>query len=162
MQAGANGAQEAGSWAVRESFVADVVSNLPMIQPLFISAAKKLGSSNLSRLGTRSKGNSSRSNASTIKDFVMLSSSRKQPRTLYPLDTMGGSEEHIIEEPTGRRSEHHSRRVEEQNYRDTKQGAIHVASETVVGYESRRASSEMRNGGRGQFHCSVSANQGDR
>ncbi|KAH1978961.1 hypothetical protein KXW88_007481 [Aspergillus fumigatus] len=41
--AGANGASQAGSWACRETFVAVVIGNAPMIYPLFRRAARRAG-----------------------------------------------------------------------------------------------------------------------
>ncbi|KAI9367148.1 hypothetical protein BJX61DRAFT_529850 [Aspergillus egyptiacus] len=41
--AGANGAQQAGSWACRETFVAVIIGNAPMIYPLFRRIAKRAG-----------------------------------------------------------------------------------------------------------------------
>ncbi|KAE8379390.1 hypothetical protein BDV26DRAFT_170520 [Aspergillus bertholletiae] len=41
--AGANGAQQAGSWACRETFVAVVIGNAPMIYPLFRRIARRAG-----------------------------------------------------------------------------------------------------------------------
>lgn len=43
LQAGANGAQQAGSWACRETFVAVVIGNAPMIYPLFRRVARRAG-----------------------------------------------------------------------------------------------------------------------
>lgn len=42
-QAGANGAQQAGSWACRETFVAVIIGNAPMIYPLFRRMARRAG-----------------------------------------------------------------------------------------------------------------------
>ncbi|PLB49145.1 hypothetical protein P170DRAFT_455878 [Aspergillus steynii IBT 23096] len=41
--AGANGAQQAGSWACRETFVAVIIGNAPMIYPLFRRMARRAG-----------------------------------------------------------------------------------------------------------------------
>ncbi|KAJ5699138.1 hypothetical protein N7462_001143 [Penicillium macrosclerotiorum] len=43
LTAGANGAEQAGSWACRETFVAVVIGNVPMIYPLFRRAARRAG-----------------------------------------------------------------------------------------------------------------------
>ncbi|KAF3399966.1 hypothetical protein F1880_007996 [Penicillium rolfsii] len=43
LTAGANGAQQAGSWACRETFVAVVIGNVPMIYPLFRRVARRAG-----------------------------------------------------------------------------------------------------------------------
>lgn len=42
-QAGKNGAEQAGSWACRETFVAVLIGNLPMIYPLFRRLARRTG-----------------------------------------------------------------------------------------------------------------------
>ncbi|KAJ5945957.1 hypothetical protein N7454_002796 [Penicillium verhagenii] len=41
--AGANGAEQAGSWACRETFVAVVIGNIPMIYPLIRRFARRAG-----------------------------------------------------------------------------------------------------------------------
>ncbi|KAJ5724241.1 hypothetical protein N7488_002276 [Penicillium malachiteum] len=43
LTAGANGAEEAGSWACRETFVAVVIGNVPMIYPLLRRLARRAG-----------------------------------------------------------------------------------------------------------------------
>ncbi|EPS28373.1 hypothetical protein POX_f07459 [Penicillium oxalicum] len=43
LTAGTNGAQQAGSWACRETFVAVVIGNVPMIYPLFRRVARRAG-----------------------------------------------------------------------------------------------------------------------
>lgn len=53
-QAGANGAQQAGSWACRETFVAVVIGNVPMIYPLFRRVARRAGLYITSRSGSES------------------------------------------------------------------------------------------------------------
>ncbi|KAI9933775.1 hypothetical protein ASPWEDRAFT_105068 [Aspergillus wentii DTO 134E9] len=50
--AGANGAQQAGSWACRETFVAVVIGNIPMIYPVCRRAARRAGIYISSRGGT--------------------------------------------------------------------------------------------------------------
>ncbi|KAJ5919303.1 hypothetical protein N7466_010246 [Penicillium verhagenii] len=42
-KAGANGAEQAGSWACRETFVAVVIGNIPMIYPLIRRFARRAG-----------------------------------------------------------------------------------------------------------------------
>lgn len=42
-KAGANGAQQAGSWACRETFVAVIIFNVPMIYPLFRRILRRIG-----------------------------------------------------------------------------------------------------------------------
>ncbi|KAJ5787858.1 hypothetical protein N7457_002848 [Penicillium paradoxum] len=43
LTAGANGAQQAGSWACRETFVAVVIGNIPMIYPLVRRVTRRAG-----------------------------------------------------------------------------------------------------------------------
>ncbi|KAI2715131.1 hypothetical protein CBS147332_4785 [Penicillium roqueforti] len=43
LTAGANGAQQAGSWACRETFVAVIIGNIPMIYPLIRRFTKRAG-----------------------------------------------------------------------------------------------------------------------
>ncbi|KAJ5207532.1 hypothetical protein N7491_001839 [Penicillium cf. griseofulvum] len=43
LTAGANGAQQAGSWACRETFVAVIIGNIPMIYPLVRRFTKRAG-----------------------------------------------------------------------------------------------------------------------
>ncbi|KAJ5325928.1 hypothetical protein MYU51_000995 [Penicillium brevicompactum] len=54
LTAGANGAQQAGSWACRETFVAVVIGNVPMIYPLFRRVARRAGLYITSRSGSES------------------------------------------------------------------------------------------------------------
>ncbi|KAF1961445.1 hypothetical protein CC80DRAFT_237658 [Byssothecium circinans] len=61
-----NGAQAAGSWACRETFVAVVIGNLPMIYPHFMRGVEKaLSMSGLSRSG-RSSHNSGQPEADSL------------------------------------------------------------------------------------------------
>jgi len=54
-----NGAAQAGSWAVRETFMAAIIGNIPMIYPLFARTVAKLHSSVLSSaLGGSTNSNS--------------------------------------------------------------------------------------------------------
>ncbi|EHK98561.1 hypothetical protein M7I_5652 [Glarea lozoyensis 74030] len=97
------GAQQAGSWAVRETFVAVIIGNIPMIYPFFRRTTRKLldssffDSINLSR--------NTKSQADQNGDFhggswQEGSNGKKRfggGRTLYPLSTIGdGSEERIV------------------------------------------------------------------
>ncbi|OQD64301.1 hypothetical protein PENPOL_c008G10566 [Penicillium polonicum] len=54
LTAGANGAQQAGSWACRETFVAVVIGNIPMIYPLVRRFTKRAGIYISSRGGSES------------------------------------------------------------------------------------------------------------
>ncbi|KAI6084494.1 hypothetical protein F4821DRAFT_169535 [Hypoxylon rubiginosum] len=57
LQAGPEGAVTGSEWACRETFVAIVVTNLPIIQPFFRKAATRIGSSALFTKATRSTDN---------------------------------------------------------------------------------------------------------
>ncbi|KAF8461226.1 hypothetical protein BDZ91DRAFT_798208 [Kalaharituber pfeilii] len=57
-----NGAQQAGSWACRETFVSVIIGNIPMIYPMFLRTVKKVSNSVFSSglgssLGKRSANN---------------------------------------------------------------------------------------------------------
>ncbi|KAJ5412751.1 hypothetical protein N7465_005056 [Penicillium sp. CMV-2018d] len=54
LTAGANGAQQAGSWACRETFVAVVIGNIPMIYPLVRRFTRRAGLYISSRGGSES------------------------------------------------------------------------------------------------------------
>ncbi|CAG8890340.1 unnamed protein product [Penicillium egyptiacum] len=54
LTAGANGAQQAGSWACRETFVAVVIGNIPMIYPLVRRFTRRAGLYITSRGGSQS------------------------------------------------------------------------------------------------------------
>ncbi|GKT49856.1 uncharacterized protein ColSpa_10037 [Colletotrichum spaethianum] len=103
------GAQQAGSWAVRETFVAIVTTNLPMIFPLvrrWLSPVFGTITTTFSR-GTNKYGTSKRMDLpapGSIKlDDVTNGSSNgnkkkgRQPFSQYPITefTLSGSEEHL-------------------------------------------------------------------
>ncbi|KAJ5203636.1 uncharacterized protein N7498_004515 [Penicillium cinerascens] len=54
LTAGANGAEQAGSWACRETFVAVVIGNVPMIYPLFRRLARRAGLYMTTKSGSQS------------------------------------------------------------------------------------------------------------
>ncbi|CAG8018255.1 unnamed protein product [Penicillium nalgiovense] len=54
LTAGANGAQQAGSWACRETFIAVVIGNIPMIYPLVRRFTRRAGLYISSRGGSQS------------------------------------------------------------------------------------------------------------
>lgn len=141
MQAGVNGAQQAGSWAVRETFVAVVIGNVPMIHPLFSRTINKIGSSLSSRRTTDGSGN-----VLSLKDLPRFS---RKPRTANPL-SVSSSAEQIIDA-----------RFKKNNAAPKERGdgvprGIHVVSQTIVG------SDKADEGGkdpvsRGQSYCVISA-----
>ncbi|RFU73934.1 hypothetical protein TARUN_8315 [Trichoderma arundinaceum] len=95
-----NGAQLAGSWAVRETFVAVITTNLPMIFPLLKwMFAPILGSILTSMRSTQ------RLEDATPKDFITIGGSSKSwrgrgPPTVNPITniTMNESEERMVED----------------------------------------------------------------
>ncbi|TDZ28980.1 hypothetical protein C8035_v007300 [Colletotrichum spinosum] len=105
-----NGAQQAGSWAVRETFVAVVTTNLPMVFPLmrkWLSPVFGTIASTISKTGTRNRyGNSKRSELpapGSIKlDDVAERKKGRAPFSQYPITeyTMTGSEEHLNKPPS--------------------------------------------------------------
>ncbi|KAI3549809.1 hypothetical protein CPAR01_13677 [Colletotrichum paranaense] len=107
------GAQQAGSWAVRETFVAIVTTNIPMIFPLlrrWLTPIFGSISSTLSRGGTNNKYDKPNRSDLPAPGSIMLgsvtegSSNKKKnrpPYTQYPITefTMSGSEEHLNKSP---------------------------------------------------------------
>jgi hypothetical protein len=101
------GAQQAGSWAVRETFVAVIIGNIPMIYPLFRRATRQFlessffDSINLSR-NTKSQADPNGDfHGGPSGDSHGLEDGKKKfwgGRTLYPLSTIARdeSEERII------------------------------------------------------------------
>lgn len=106
------GAQQAGSWAVRETFVAIVTTNIPMIFPLlrrWLTPIFGSISSTLSR-GTNNKYDKPNRSDLPAPGSIMLgsvtegSSNKKKnrpPYTQYPITeiTVSGSEEHLNKSP---------------------------------------------------------------
>ncbi|KAJ9660853.1 hypothetical protein H2201_006745 [Coniosporium apollinis] len=114
-----NGAQQAGSWACRETFVAVVVGNAPLLASLFRRAGERLQHSSLF-----SRHKLSRTDGS----YELGSRERsKKPRRRYSLHalpstyhTQSDSAEHIVPpEPL------------------PKDWGIHVTTEAMVGFEGR-------------------------
>ena len=98
-----NGAQQAGSWAVRETFVAVVTSNLPMIFPLVHRWGKPIISSirTFSTTGGKMSG-MSRSGDPKPGAFRLEDKNPRRgmgPRSVNPITefTMNGSEEYIVD-----------------------------------------------------------------
>lgn len=107
------GAQQAGSWAVRETFVAVIIGNIPMIYPLFRRTFRSIMDSETFRSISVSQKNSRANNAGEFPGHTGSggssglgpSSFNKRKfnggRTLYPLSTLAGgtlsgSAEHIV------------------------------------------------------------------
>ncbi|KAK2003776.1 hypothetical protein LX36DRAFT_720764 [Colletotrichum falcatum] len=109
-----NGAQQAGSWAVRETFVAIVTSNVPMVFPLvrrWLSPVLGTITNTLSRGTNNRYGNSKRSHLPGPGSIQLgdvaegsASGSKKKgrpPYSQYPVTefTVSGSEEHLNKSP---------------------------------------------------------------
>ncbi|KAL8754515.1 MAG: hypothetical protein Q9199_004282 [Rusavskia elegans] len=95
LTAGASGAAQAGQWSIRESFIAVVVGNLPMLYTLF-QRIQQYGSSSFNRsndkksypLGSYKTGGSSRMGGKKAKKF-------QHPLSM-PNDTAMDSDERIV------------------------------------------------------------------
>ena len=158
-QAGLNGAQQAGSWAVRETFVAVVIGNIPMIYPLFVRIIKQLSQS-LSSFRSTGTG----SHGTPIKDFIKVS---RKPRSANPL-TISSSAERIIEDRMRKMPQTTERPLDVADADEGQGGGgrnrIHVANHTTVDFElvevgvdvpSRREDS-LNGNGSGRSYCYVS------
>ncbi|KAK0721674.1 hypothetical protein B0T26DRAFT_190617 [Lasiosphaeria miniovina] len=96
-----NGAQQAGSWAVRETFVAVVTSNLPMVFPLInrwgrpLIGSLRSFSSKAGKLSGLSRSGDPQSGAFRLQD----NHQRRGPRSVNPITdfTFNDSEERIID-----------------------------------------------------------------
>ncbi|KAL1641261.1 hypothetical protein SLS58_006163 [Diplodia intermedia] len=83
-----NGAQAAGSWACRETFVAVVIGNAPMIYPLFRRGVEKAySSSGLSRYGPSSNRNTDGANSLPLKSSLSKPARRGKLRSVNALPT---------------------------------------------------------------------------
>ncbi|KAH8431657.1 uncharacterized protein LDX57_009313 [Aspergillus melleus] len=83
--AGANGAQQAGSWACRETFVAVIIGNAPMIYPLFRRMARRAGWYISSTYGGASQSYQlSEGDGKVMNDHTSTMQSRKK-RFRHPL-----------------------------------------------------------------------------
>ncbi|KAI9879363.1 MAG: hypothetical protein M1830_008751 [Pleopsidium flavum] len=99
LTAGANGAQQAGSWACRETFVAIIIGNIPMIYPLFRRSMQRMGATWL----FTHNGSTGRSGGGDGGGWSQQLSDRKADRKAkfsHPLSrsTLTGSDsvEHIV------------------------------------------------------------------
>ena len=141
VQAGINGAQQAGSWAVRETFVAVVIGNLPMIHPLFASTITRIGSSfSVSRASRPSDGSRS----------ISLKALSRKPRTANPL-SVSSSAEQIIEARFKKQGNAASRQDRDENVR-----GIQVISQTTVD-SGERGGIDGHDMAGGHSQCVISA-----
>jgi len=98
-----NGAQQAGSWAVRETFVAIITSNLPMIFPLINRWGRPLiGSIRTFSSAAGKMSGMSRSNDPKPGAFRLEDKNPRRglgPRSVHQITefTMNGSEERIVD-----------------------------------------------------------------
>jgi hypothetical protein len=97
-----NGAQKAGSWAVRETFVAVVIDNIPMIYPLLLRIFQKVDDTLASHYQSRSKL-SDQSYGKSNGSYAMHDRSKdreKKSKYVHPLSmrnaTLSGSAESIV------------------------------------------------------------------
>lgn len=97
LQSGPDGAVSGSSWACRETFVAIIVTNLPIVHPLLRSAARALSLGSL----ISSRHSKSRSQSYPLQSNVGIEhkntsrKSRQHPLSL-PDNTAWGSDEHIL------------------------------------------------------------------
>ncbi|KAL6715392.1 hypothetical protein ACLMJK_006353 [Lecanora helva] len=133
LTAGAKSAQQAGSWAVRETFVAVVVSNLPIIYSLLRGIFKSLSEYTIS-INKRSNASSSRhvrlGDMSGSRDRPVVRSGRS--RDPYPLTS--SSLEHIVQEEDIESKSHDNRHTHGTNSKDS---GIVVATRTEVSSEDK-------------------------
>lgn len=94
------------AWACRETFVAIIVTNLPIIQPLIRKGASMIGLSVLFSRQTKSNGESHQLRSSEMGGS-RFGTRRTQTRThplSVPQPTAWGSDEHILPEDSDGRS----------------------------------------------------------
>lgn len=99
------GAVDGSQWACRETFVAVIVTNLPIIQPLLRKGASKVGLSALFSKPRSSKGESHQleSHEGTGSRFGVGSKKRRPPGPLsIPQTGAWGSDEEILPQGDGR------------------------------------------------------------
>ena len=94
--AGPNGAEEAGSWAVRETFVAVVVSNVPILYSIVRGFVKSISEYHTKRFEIKSSENVRMNNVSGSLNRNRRSGRSRDLGLAYPNDS--GSLEHIVQE----------------------------------------------------------------
>ncbi|RSL68624.1 hypothetical protein CEP54_002723 [Fusarium duplospermum] len=106
LSSGPEGAVSGSSWACRETFVAIIVTNLPIIQPLIRKGASMIGLSVLFSRQTKSNGESHQLRSSEMGGSRF--GTRKTQTRTHPLSvpqpTAWGSDEHILPEDSDGRS----------------------------------------------------------
>ncbi|KAF5678103.1 integral membrane protein PTH11 [Fusarium circinatum] len=103
LTAGPNGAVAGSQWACRETFVAIIVTNLPIIQPLIRKGASMIGLSVLFSRGTKSASQSHQLRSSEMGGSRFNTSRCRGPGSSHPLATVPqttawASDEHILPE----------------------------------------------------------------
>lgn len=97
-QVGDRDPAQSGYWSVRESFVSFVLTNMPMLYPLFKNLIEKVGSS-ISLSNTNGASGRAPSNGQVYR-LGSYPENRSKPRNKdphpLPEDTRFGSDEHII------------------------------------------------------------------
>ncbi|KAF9781491.1 hypothetical protein IL306_013046, partial [Fusarium sp. DS 682] len=106
---GPDGAVSGSSWACRETFVAIVVTNLPIIQPLLRKGASMLGLSVLFSRQTNTAGESHQLRSSELGGSRFGTIRRRGLPHRHPLSapkegTAWGSDEHILPEDSDGKS----------------------------------------------------------
>ncbi|KAM5346021.1 hypothetical protein ACJ41O_011882 [Fusarium nematophilum] len=108
LSSGPEGAASGSSWACRETFVAIIVTILPIIQPLIRKGASMIGLSVLFSRQTKSNGESHQLRSSEIDGSRF--GTRKTRTQTHPLSvpqpTAWGSDEHILPKDSDGRSTH--------------------------------------------------------
>lgn len=140
-----NGAQAAGSWACRETFVAVVIGNIPMIYPLTRRGVEKVYSmAGASRYGRTSHSNGDQYDGDSLplKSSVNKPERQRKNRSVHALSTTWNDDlaidgwdserSHSISHPKS-----HSRDVSTAEAREDLKG-IQVTRETVLRSEERK------------------------
>ncbi|XXG93815.1 hypothetical protein Hte_000064 [Hypoxylon texense] len=90
-------AAQAGYWSIRESFVSTILTNMPMVYPLFRKFIEKTGST-LTRSKTANQGDSKGYKLGSTPGRSEHTGRRQKPSASVPNDTTWGSKENIVVE----------------------------------------------------------------
>ncbi|KAJ4178029.1 hypothetical protein NW759_017378 [Fusarium solani] len=108
LTSGPEGAVTGSSWACRETFVAIIVTNLPVIQPLLRKGASMIGLSVLFSRQTNTAAESHQLGSSGLGESRCGTSRRRDAPHRHPLSvtqaTAWGSDEHILPEDSDGKS----------------------------------------------------------
>ncbi|KAF9701158.1 hypothetical protein EKO04_000556 [Ascochyta lentis] len=141
-----NGAQAAGSWACRETFVAVVIGNVPMIYPLTRRGVEKMYSmAGASKYSRNSRGNGYQHDADSLPLKSSLSKPARQGknRSVHALPTTWNDDlgtDGWDSEVSGsiRHTKSHSRNPSAIETHEAL-GGIHVTRETILHSEMRKS-----------------------